>query len=206
MKAYKVLSRLRDTPVQAARDLYYIHAQYKAETKLFASDRRPEEGSDDDGCHDQQYIHSLNYLRRFLQLFRLPRNRTAAAAACVVMASQQLSGINIFAFLAATFFSNANPGGTDIDSLWLTFGFGAANALSSPLAYWLIDTKGRRFLLLASLICMIPFLLAMGFAFKIEEEVPKTVAVVILLVAYTACYSPGAGVIPFLYSSEVSRG
>lgn len=90
-----------------------------------------------------------------------------------------------------------------MENLWLSFGFAASNALFSPVAYWIVDRKGRRSLLLASLTAMVPLLLATAFAFKIHEPTAKKVVVEIFVIIYTAAYSPGAGVVPFLYSSEV---
>lgn len=87
-------------------------------------------------------------------------------------------------------------------SLWLSFGFAASNAVFSPVAYWLIDSKGRRFLLLASLIAMVPLLLATAFSFKIQGNTAKLAVTELFVILYTAAYSPGAGVVPFLYSSE----
>lgn len=145
--------------------------------------------------------------------------------------SRQLSGFNIFAFLSNTFISNAEPSGTyeisQMRSLWLSFGFALANALwvlnsfpamerptlidemnrFSPLAYFTIDSRGRRFLLLLSLTLMVPLLIAAGFSLRINPEHPDNKARVgvfeVFLLIYTAAYSPGAGVVPFLYSSEI---
>ena len=90
-----------------------------------------------------------------------------------------------------------------MESLWLSLGFAAANAAFSPVAYWFIDTKGRRFLLLASLTAMVPLLLAAAFSFKLQDPTAKHVVLEVFVILYTAAYSPGAGVVPFLYSSEV---
>lgn len=122
-------------------------------------------------------------------------------ASCVINLYRQLSGINIFAFLSTTIFStgSANP----MISLWLSFGFAASNALFSPIAYWLIDGKGRRFLLLASLVAMVPLLIATAFSFKIPGSTARFAVAELFVILYTAAYSPGAGVVPFLYSSEV---
>jgi MFS family permease len=98
-----------------------------------------------------------------------------------------------------------------MQSLWYSFGFAAANALSvssygigteyeltahgfSPVAYWYIDRKGRRFLLLVSLVLMVPLLLATGFSSHIPKEPGRSRAVAAFLIIYTAVYSPGAGV------------
>jgi len=52
-----------------------------------------------------------------------------------------------------------------------------------------------------------PTLLATGFSFKIKPEDPSNSArigvVAFFLILYTLFYSPGAGVVPFLYSSEI---
>jgi len=138
-----------------------------------------------------------NYPRRVIQLFTISRNRRAALATLIVMSAQQLSGINIFAFLAASFLADAKI--VQIKALWLSFGFGAANFIFSPIAYGLIDTKGRRFLLLASLFCCFPLLIATGFSLKIEDESTKIGVFAMFLILFTLAYSPGAGVVPFLY-------
>ena len=90
-----------------------------------------------------------------------------------------------------------------MESLWLGFGFAASNAVFSPIAYWFIDSRGRRFLLLASLAAMVPLLIATAFSFKIHSSTGKSAVVEVFVILYTAAYSPGAGVVPFLYSSEV---
>ena len=71
------------------------------------------------------------------------------------------------------------------------------------MAYFYIDTKGRRFLLMTSLATMVPLLLATGFSFMSENNTVKVGLVSTFLVLYTAAYSPGAGVVPFLYTSEI---
>lgn len=204
--AYESLVQLRETPLQSARDLYYIHSQLQVETNLFARSRKADSGVNmgniiDDDMY-QTEVSLTSYGTRVWQLLTISRNQRASLAVFVVMISQQLSGVNIFAFLAATLFNDAN-----IDpkkSLWLAFGFGIANFVFSPLAYWYIDSKGRRFLLLLSLFSMIWALIATGFSFRIPEHSSARIPVITLfMIIYTLCYSPGAGVVPFTYSSEV---
>lgn len=67
-KAYDSLLRLRHTPLQAARDLYYINAQVQIELAI---------------------IGDSNYLKRFSELFTIPRVRRATLAAFTVMIAQQ---------------------------------------------------------------------------------------------------------------------
>lgn len=71
-EAYTSLKRLRNTELQAARDLYYIHAQLRAEA----------------GAHTARN----NYITRFFQLFTVPRLRRATVASGTVMIAQQMCG------------------------------------------------------------------------------------------------------------------
>lgn len=85
-KAYQSLLRLRNNPLQAARDLYYIHAQLEIESEI---------------------IGQSTYVTRFIQLFTIPRVRRATLASFTVMIAQQMCGINIIAFYSSTVFSQA---------------------------------------------------------------------------------------------------
>jgi hypothetical protein len=67
-QAFKSLLRLRNNPLQAARDLYYIHCQLEIEREI---------------------IGGSNYITRFIQLFTIPRVRRATLASFVVMIGQQ---------------------------------------------------------------------------------------------------------------------
>ena len=77
------------------------------------------------------------------------------------------------------------------------------NFLGSAWAYFYIDTKGRRFLLMTSLASMVPLLLDSGFSFMADNNAVKIGLVSTFLILYTLAYSPGAGVVPFLYTSEI---
>ena len=68
--AFKELCRLRFSPVQAARDLYYIHVLLEAENELKGRNR-------------------------VVEMFTIPRNRHAALASWIVMFGQQLCGLNV---------------------------------------------------------------------------------------------------------------
>ena len=76
-KAYRALLRLRNSPLQAARDLYYIHAQLAQEEILVA-----ESGVATNG----------NFFTRFVELFTIPRVRRATQASGIVMIAQQMCG------------------------------------------------------------------------------------------------------------------
>lgn len=70
-EAFKSLCRLRNTHLQAARDLYYIHVQL---------------------IEESQIIGQSTYFTRFTELFTIPRVRRATLASFVVMIAQQMCG------------------------------------------------------------------------------------------------------------------
>ena len=76
-KAYKSLLRLRNSPLQAARDVYFIHAQLMYEDALLEKSGLA--------------IHG-NMFTRFIELFTIPRLRRATQASGVVMLAQQMCG------------------------------------------------------------------------------------------------------------------
>ncbi|KAK0195228.1 hypothetical protein F5146DRAFT_996907 [Armillaria mellea] len=177
-EAYNSLSRLRHKPIQAARDLYYIHVQLETEKKI-TRDRS-----------------------KLWELFSIPRNRRAALASGIVMFMQQFCGINVIAYYSSNIFSDANF--SEIQALLASWGFGMVNWLFAFPAVWTIDTFGRRNLLLTTFPLMTIFLLLTGFAFWIPEENEHARIGVIALGIYlfTMAYSPGEGPVPFTYSAE----
>lgn len=73
-QAMKSLLKLRNHPLQAARDLYYINAQIEIEKDV---------------------IGDTTYFKRLVELFTIPRVRRATLASFTVMIAQQMCGINI---------------------------------------------------------------------------------------------------------------
>jgi len=73
-KAWNSMTRLRNHPIQVARDIFYIHSQLEIEHQLLSN---------------------TNYAKRFAGLFTIPRVRRATIAAFTVMIAQQMCGINI---------------------------------------------------------------------------------------------------------------
>ena len=207
--AFNSLCRLRNTPLQAARDLYYIHAQIKEEADITGKN---------------------NYLTRFVELFTIPRVRRATLASFVVMLAQQMcgkclrdlpypriayryfyprhadlkptAGINIIAFYSSTVFKEAGAG--DLQALLASFGFGLVNFVFAWPAVWTIDTYGRRALLLFTFPQMAWTLLAAGLCFIIPEENRAHLGMIAFFIfLFAAFYSPGEGPVPFTYSAEV---
>ncbi|KAI4266438.1 MAG: hypothetical protein LQ337_008803 [Flavoplaca oasis] len=179
--AFNSLCRLRNTPLQAARDLYYIHAQIKEEADIIGKN---------------------NYVTRFVELFTIPRVRRATLASFVVMLAQQMCGINIIAFYSSTVFKEAGAG--DLQALLASFGFGLVNFVFAWPAVWTIDTYGRRALLLFTFPQMAWTLLAAGLCFLIPEENRAHLGLIAFFIfLFAAFYSPGEGPVPFTYSAEV---
>ncbi|KAL8796908.1 MAG: hypothetical protein Q9182_007292 [Xanthomendoza sp. 2 TL-2023] len=180
-KAFQSLCRLRNTPLQAARDLYYIHAQIVEETDI---------------------IGKSNYVTRFIELFTIPRVRRATLASGIVMLAQQMCGINIIAFYSSTVFKEAGAG--NLQALLASFGFGLVNFVFAWPAVWTIDTYGRRALLLFTFPQMAWTLLAAGLCFIIPKENRAHLGLIAFFIfLFAAFYSPGEGPVPFTYSAEV---
>ncbi|KZF19963.1 hypothetical protein L228DRAFT_214301 [Xylona heveae TC161] len=180
-KAFKSLCRLRNTRLQAARDLFYVHAQLQVEADV---------------------IHQGNYVKRFVELFTIPRVRRATLASFTVMIAQQMCGINIIAFYSSTVFVKA--GASNIQALLASWGFGLVNFVFAWPAIWTIDTFGRRALLLFTFPQMAWTLLAAGLCYLIPSDSKAHLGLVAMFVfVFAAFYSPGEGPVPFTYSAEV---
>ncbi|KAF5351753.1 hypothetical protein D9756_007419 [Leucocoprinus leucothites] len=176
-KAFESLSRLRMHPLQAARDLYYMHVLLEAEKDLNRQGNK------------------------FLELFTIPRNRRATMASFIVMFMQQFCGVNVIAYYSAEIFAEASF--TQIQALLASFGFGAINFVFAFPAIYTIDTFGRRNLLLTTFPLMAIFLLMTGFAFWIPTSSPAHLAIISLgIYLFGMAYSPGEGPVPFTYSAE----
>lgn len=179
--AMKSLLLLRNNPVQAARDLYYIHVQLELE---------------------YQYIKQGNYVKKFIELFSIPRVRRATLASFTVMIAQQMCGINIIAFYSTLLFQQA--GANKTEALLVSWGFGLVNFLFAFPAIWTIDTFGRRSLLLFTFPQMAWCLFAAGLCTLIPEESTVRLGLVIFFVyLFAAFYSPGEGPVPYTYCAEV---
>jgi sugar porter (SP) family MFS transporter len=179
-KAYHSLLRLRNNPIQAARDLYYIHTVLVEEMAI---------------------IGTSNYITRFIELFTIPRVRRATLASSTVMLAQQMCGINIIAFYSSSVFVKA--GSSTLTALLASFGFGLVNFVFAFPAIWTIDTFGRRALLLFTFPQMAWTLLAAGLCFLIPQDSKAHLGLISLFIfLFAAFYSPGEGPVPFTYSAE----
>ncbi|KAI9815444.1 MAG: hypothetical protein M1827_002578 [Pycnora praestabilis] len=180
--AYKSLCRLRNSELQAARDIFYIHAQLDIEK---------EEASRFD----------KEYLTRFQELFTKKRLRQATLASWTVMIAQQMCGINIIAFYSSSIFTDA--GASYVSALWASWGFGLVNFLFAFPALFTIDSYGRRTLLLFTFPQMAWTLLAAGSCFYVKGDKGAHLGLVAFFIyLFGVFYSPGEGPVPFTYSAE----
>ncbi|KAK4047737.1 hypothetical protein OIV83_005245 [Microbotryomycetes sp. JL201] len=180
-QAWRSFLRLRNSPIQAARDMFYVHAQLEIESVFM-----------DQG----------NFFTRFFELWTKPRVRRATIAASTVMIGQQMCGINIIAFYSSSIFAEA--GYSNKQALGASLGFGAINFLFAFPAVWTIDTFGRRNLLLFTFPNMAWTLLVSGLMFLLPESSGARLPLILLFI-YLFCifYSPGEGPVPYTYSAEV---
>jgi MFS family permease len=207
-KAYEVFKKLRNTKLQALRDLYLVHKQIELDNysrRSYDIVSHHHWGSRNRGL----VANTRDYISRFTQLFSSKHKRlqNAVLAACTVNLAQQLCGINVLAFYSGSLFSHASSGdqtARNHAALLYSLGFGALNFLFGLPAIRNIDTLGRRTLLLATLPLMSISLLAAGLCFYIPAEQTAHIGfIAFFLFVFAALYSPGLGPIPFTLASEV---
>jgi len=174
------MDKLRNHPIQVARDIFYIHSQLELEHEL---------------------LKGSSYGKRVIELFTIPRVRRATIAAFTVMIAQKMCGINIIAFYSTTAFKEA--GQTDFQALLASFGFGLVNWVFAFPAFWTIDTFGRRSLLPFTFPQMMWTPLAAGLCTLLPLGTARTALVALFVYLFAAFHSPGEGPVPSAYSAEV---
>ncbi|KAI7163594.1 hypothetical protein KC349_g1216 [Hortaea werneckii] len=117
----------------------------------------------------------------------------------------------VLAFYSSTIFFNANnqkcattDKQIDMTALWLSWGIGLSYFVFAFPAYRLIDSRGRRWLLLVTLPFLALTMLAAGLSFLIPVSNPAHAPVIgTFLFIFTFFYSWGMGPVPFTLSAEV---
>lgn len=156
-KAFNTLVRLRKDNVLAAKELVSIHYQIQAERSVFL--RRPADPESSGLDPFQRRLGRSTYWERLYNMVWFPRIRRAAIAAMVVMLAQQMSGINIYAFMSTQFYGNFGPyerraaqsgeqsseDQTPDESFIFAIGFGLANMVFSIVAFFLVENKDSTF-------------------------------------------------------------
>ncbi|RMY12355.1 hypothetical protein D0867_07791 [Hortaea werneckii] len=211
-KVLNTLVLLRGHSILAAKELFYVHCQMEVEKHAYL--KKDPEASSRAGSSTRQmktFRGRPTYLTKLGQLFVVPRIRRAMMAAVVCMISQQLCGVNVLAFYSSTIFYNANnekcattDKEIDMTALWLSWGIGLSYFVFAFPAYRLIDSHGRRWLLLVTLPFLALTMLAAGLSFLIPASNPAHAPVIgTFLFIFTFFYSWGMGPVPFTLSAEV---
>lgn len=180
--AFRSLGKLRNSELQAAKELYATYLQRQAGGKIAPS--------------------KTSFFAKVLELFTTPRIRRATLASYTVMLSQQLCGINIIAFYSSSIFADA--GFSNFGALLASTIFGFVNFIGAFPAVWTMDTLGRRSLLLLTLPFMALTMFLAGLSFSIPKENAAHFGLLATLIyLFCAEYSPGMGPVPAAYSAEV---
>lgn len=152
--ALRALIQLHDrpSPIAACLELYMLRQDLMKQQKILLP-HKPTQTF-------RQIVH-LPQRERWKLLFCRREIRSAVYGSLAVMIAQQACGINLFAFLATTLFSNTTRQ-QDIDVLGYAVGFGVFNFFPTLIALQYIDMRGRRFLLNTSLPAMAVCLIAIS--------------------------------------------
>ncbi|CAF1277668.1 unnamed protein product [Didymodactylos carnosus] len=175
-KAFECLLRLRRTPLLAARDLYYMHVNLRVEKNMKTG---------------------RNLMK---EMFTVPRNRRAAQSSFLLMFMQQFCGVNIIMYYSSVIFVSA--GVSPNTAILASLGAGILNFLFALPAIKIIDTWGRRPLLLWTFPIMSISLFFTGFCFWIESQDVRLGLIALGIYLFIIVYSPGEGPVPFTYAAE----
>lgn len=197
--ALRALIQLHDrpSPIAACLELYTLRQDLVHQQNLLLPEKMG------------KFPVQLPQRERWELLFQRQEMRSAVYGSMAVMITQQFCGINLFAFMAATLFSNTT-GQQDIDVLGYAVGFGAFNFFPTLIALKYIDMRGRRFLLNASIPSMAVFLVAIaGLLWGYNHSVTApmgagvTAGYLALVALFTTAYSLGLGPTAFVIAAEI---
>jgi hypothetical protein len=175
-EAFLALKSLRNSKVQAARDLVLMDYLLKEEAEI------PKAG-------------------RFTDLFKVGRCRRALTASVICMFLQQMCGVNVTVYYSSKIMTD-NANWSNERALSLSAGFGIINFFFAFPAVWTIDTFGRRNLLLFTFPFMAIFQFIMVIAVSLPDGTPRRALAIVGMYLFGIAYSPGEGPVPFVYSAE----
>ncbi|WP_369680948.1 sugar porter family MFS transporter [Acidithiobacillus thiooxidans] len=115
---------------------------------------------------------------------------------------QQITGINVVIYFAPTIFRDAGLSSAS-GSILATVGIGAVNVIMTGVAMRLLDTAGRRKMLLLGLYGMLISLVFIGTGFLIQLHGPLTYIIVGMVAIFVAFFAIGLGPIFWLMISEI---
>eukprot|EP01128_Nolandella_sp_AFSM9_P006713 TRINITY_DN3516_c0_g1_i1.p1 TRINITY_DN3516_c0_g1~~TRINITY_DN3516_c0_g1_i1.p1 ORF type:complete len:368 (+),score=57.42 TRINITY_DN3516_c0_g1_i1:405-1508(+) len=138
-----------------------------------------------------------------------PQVRPALVVGMMMQAIQQLSGINTAMYYSASIMTFA--GFSDREAIYLSTLIALANAIFTVISLFLIDSLGRRKVLLWTIPPTALFMSLLGFSFYAQENLlfgEYTYGVTSLLALeslamYVAFFAIGLGPIPWLINAEI---
>lgn len=228
-KAFETLVILRGNRLLAAKELVYTHCQLIVQ-KLSAEERVDEEEYQDVSLSLHASLKWYQWWQRTRGLFTEPYLLRELKAAAAVMTSQQLTGeypnvyevsydladqrrhfagINALIFYSSRLFSAAATDQHQYTisrtSVWLSWGIGLVNFLLALPAYWWIESRGRRFLVLTTLPLLALMMAVTAGSFQIPDNqvLIRRGVIGTWTVLFTAFYSPGLGPVPFTLTAEL---
>jgi hypothetical protein len=214
-EAYNTLLLLRGVPILAAKELIYAHCQLLVEKGYRKGTRFQNFMTHND--FSLEYGSGLRaWASRFKRLFTEGFIRRELMAAATVMVCQQLCGINVLMFYSTTLFCQTgnNDRSTALLPLLLSWGLGLCNVIFALPAYNLIESLGRRRLLVTTLPVLAILMATIAGILSRQEQKPedqptpffsaeRRKATIFFAYLFTAIYSFGLGPVPFTYSAEV---
>ncbi|WZH50326.1 MFS domain-containing protein [Fusarium acuminatum] len=153
-KAYASLLRLRNTKMQAVRDLFLTYKGIEEELQNEELQNEENEGTKGSQKPRTPVLGAVgHYLLQYWRILKRRRLRNAAITTGIVALSQQLSGINLMAFYGGTTLVGIKPGEQPTEdsiskAMLYNLIFGLLNFLFCLPAIHSIDVLGRRKILL----------------------------------------------------------
>lgn len=176
-EAFENTVKIRPHRVLACRDIFYQHILLMEEESL-----------------------QLPFWSRLRQIVSVRRNRNGLLASCICAFMQQFCGINVIAYYSSSIF--VESGFSEISALCSSLGFGLINFCFAIPTFFMIDKRGRRYLLLRTFPWLALFLLVAGFAFWIPGTQARIGVVTMGIYVFSAIYSFSCGPVPFLIAAE----
>ncbi|KAL6898860.1 MFS general substrate transporter [Trichoderma evansii] len=192
-KAFISMTKLRNTELQALRDMYLVYKSLENESMSLGN-------LDANAFRSPGFFWVIrDFLRQYMQLFQQRRLYNALISTSTVNLAQQLCGSKT---VPKCLIVGSDNEYSKVVSMSYSLGFGAVNFLCALPAVRSIDTLGRRKWLLSTLPFMALFMLGAGLSFKIETPAVRIGVAAFFLFMFSAAYSPGLGPIPFTLASE----
>ncbi|GAA5828737.1 hypothetical protein JCM5353_002873 [Sporobolomyces roseus] len=136
--------------------------------------------------------------RSYKAMWKRYRGRVLLAVSAQAFA--QLNGINVISYYAPLVFESA--GWIGRDAIFMTGINGIIYVLSTIPTWYLVDTLGRRVILLSGATAMAIALTLVGFFLYLDQSYTP-VAVVTSVIIYNAAFGYSWGPIPWLYPPEI---